>query len=232
MHSSEFFMKETAIAFYFAIYHEWLLATRLIKQIRKFYPNVPIITIADGTFDPDFAALGREYNIIFIQGERLKLLEHGGKWWERACTTFLELTTADTLIKIDPDTCIWRKFDFFPDADWFGSIERNMLYPFPRGGCKGIRRKAIERIIESKLLESPRFKHKFYAYDRFGRFKYPHENFPEIALVNEDLVLSEVAYQLKFSIANWTEVNIQFRHCPAIKNFAATHPHPYLEKSN
>lgn len=223
-------MKEPSIAFYFAIYHEWKLASRLIKQVRNFYPDTPIIAIADGTFDSEFAVLSKSYNITFIQGKRLKLLEYGGKWWERAFIAFLELTTADILIKLDPDTCIWRKFNYYPDTDWFGTIEHNMLHPFPRGGCKGLQSSAIEKIISSKLLESSQFKHKFYEYDRFGKFKYPHESIPKIALGNEDLILSEIGYRLKFSLANWTEINIQLRKAPLIKNFAATHPHPYIEK--
>lgn len=221
-------MQKPSIAFYFAIYHEWDIGARLIRQIRFFYPTAPIIVIADGTFNSEFASLAKNYNVFFILGDRLKPLKNGGKWWERACNAFLELTKADILIKVDPDTCLWRKFKFFPNSDWFGTIQQNSTYPFPRGGCKGIQREAINRIVKSGFLKNSQFTNKIYSYDRFGKHKYIYENIPQELLINEDLILADVAYKLKFSLANWSEVNIEWRRPPFVSGFAATHPHPTL----
>lgn len=217
------------IAFVFGVYNEWSLASRLVNQIRTLYPQAPAIAICDGTFNADFAQLCDLKGISFIASDRIKLPQFGGAWSQRLFTEFLK-TDADILIKLDPDTYLWRCFTSFPDTDWFGTQANKYLYPYPRGGCVGFRRKCIERFIASNLLGHPKYKNHIFAYDRYGRWGWEHDLKQTEPISLQDWVLADVAHQLKLKLGDWSEVNIQFRQIVANHGlrWAATHPMPLI----
>lgn len=215
------------LTFSFGIYQEWHLATRLIHQIKKHHPEATAIAIGDGTHNPHFASVCQQLGAIYKSDRRLKLPQYGGLWSLRLFELFLDTTDADILIKLDPDAQLWRKFAFYPDSDWFGTISPVYRHPFARGGCVGFKRHAVERIVRSEILLNPIFTKPRYSYDRYGKHKHSHEC-QQIELISlQDWILADVSYYLGLSLENWSEVNIQFRGTPQNRDlrYAATHPH-------
>lgn len=221
------------LCFVFGIYTEWHLARRLAAQIRTFYKGAPIIALADGTNDPDFAMSCDSLGINFLCGDRLKLPQFGGEWSQRLFLEFLK-TDSSTLIKLDPDTCLWRQFSYIPNADWFGSLGSSYKYPYPRGGCVGFRRAAVEKIVASELLLAEVYKCESFSYDRYGYWRWLHENHLGEAIALQDWILADVGQKLGLRVADWDEVNIQFRQIPDNPDlkWAATHPHPTINNDD
>lgn len=215
------------LAFGFGIYQEWHLATRLVHQLKKHHPTASAIAIADGTDNSRFRSLCQKVDVTYIKDRRLKLPQYGGSWTLRLFEAFLTLSDADILIKLDPDTMLWRGFSFYPDSDWFGTISPAYRHPFARGGCVGFKRHAVERIVNSEILLNPVFTKPRYSYDRYGKHKHSHECHSTERLSLQDWILADVGYYLDLSLEPWSEVDIQFRDTPdnGDLRYAATHPH-------
>lgn len=215
-------------AFVFCFYqHDVSLAIRLTRQIRKFYRTADIIAIADGTDSPEFAAVADELKIHHLIGERLKTPDRGGAWLRRLFQAALNYSSAQRIVKIEPDTFLHRAFLHWPDAPVAGTLQPDPDVPFVRGGCVYFNRSVLPRLIEA--LGNPKFvkDRSSYQYKRFKHYRWPNE--PE---VNEwvtccDRILWQAMLDCGVKGAGWSEICCNFRSQPpnnAEKLFAATHP--------
>lgn len=203
-------------AFVLHVYHDQALAERLVKQIRIFYPEAPLLIIGDGVeVSRELGQQGTVFN-----GLRLKH-KPSGAWTARYLRKGLDETNADVIVKIDPDTCLWRQFTL-PDADWFGTPSNSRK--FLRGGAVGISRAAAERVLHSGLLMGP----SPHCYARFDTFKWPHEECDLAPLSCQDQIMGDVMQALGIGWTNWPDVYIlgnPKREAPRGR-YALSHPHP------
>lgn len=217
-------------AFLFHVYRDQMLALRLISQLRQFYPEIEILCIADGVNDTEFGAIAQIHQVQYAIGEHLKKSSAGGKWCIRMFRHFLDNSSATYLIKLDPDAFMHRPFRSIPaHLDLFGAVQNDQGLSIVRGGCMGMRRSAIEAILNSGLLESEKYKFsQIYGYRRFNYFRHPHEPINNQMIACCDRILADVAQHLNLRIGHWSEVNIQFREKPPPNldlQWAVTHPH-------
>jgi len=217
-------VEDLDLAFIFHVYHDQQLGKRLIYQLRRHYPDRPIICISDGVEDAEFTEFAERYGVKYIQGDRLKTRRLGGQWADRMFRTFLEESPAAHLIKLDPDSFVLRPFDYLPVQDVFGTLnpEVPMLV---RGGCVGYRRSAVEKIVNSELLHDPKYHDsRLYSYRRFSQFRHEHEPENRQFVSCVDRILADITKQLDLSVGVWEEVNVLFRGLPSMKQCAVVHP--------
>lgn len=205
------------IAFVINVYNDQHLALRLVKQIRKHFDQGAIVVSDGAPIDPELndLALCRRF-------ERVKD-RTTGYWTQRYLQLALQ-TSAKTIIKLDPDTCVWRRFTP-PDADWFGTLGDSGDYV--RGGAMGLSRETAQKVVRSGLLHD-RFP---YVYYRYKKHRWPHEKESELPLSNQDHILRRVMGKLGIKPTPWPEVLI-YGNCgrvPTPAGEAVTHPHPTLE---
>lgn len=198
------------------MYNDQHLALRLVKQIRKHFEQGAIV-IADGVpVQPELndLALCRSF-------ERVKD-RTTGYWTQRYLEMGLQ-TSASTIIKLDPDTCIWKRFTP-PDAEWFGTLGDSGDYV--RGGAVGFSRAAAERVVASGLLHG-RFP---YVYRRWSKYRWPHEQESDEVVSNQDHIMRRVMGKLGIKPTSWPEVLIYGNsgQIPVPNGEAVTHPHPTL----
>lgn len=197
-------------------YHDTELALRLAQGLRYFYPETPILFIGDGVpSDPKL-----DKYVLTYEGVRLKHIPCGA-WTERYLMAALAFSKSEYIIKLDPDTCIWRPF-VVPKADWFGTVSNDRQ--FIRGGACGFSRRAAEWLVRSGLLHRP----SEHVYDRYGRFRWPHEEPSNELLSCQDRIVGDAMRQLGIPPFAWSEVNIlgNDMQVPEPDSFALTHPHP------
>jgi hypothetical protein len=109
-------------------------AVKTVADLRRNYPRAEIVHLND---DPP---------------NRLKLPQFAGRWTERWMEAALA-TSADIIIKVDPDTLVIRPLADFPEADMFGvASKRRLCKGVILGGAYGFRRSAVEKIVGSRLL--------------------------------------------------------------------------------
>ena len=135
-----------------------------LARLRALYPESDVVVISDGDPDPAIEPECRRHGARFIAGERLFGVAHGGVPVQRMLDAFLA-TTADILIKIDPDTHVRRRFSRLPpasDRSVYGTVqaagEGSGRITSIQGGCIVIPRAAAAAISQSRLLHSDRLK--------------------------------------------------------------------------
>src|SRR5208282_923089 len=137
-------MSFPSVAFAVNFYKDQRLANQTVTDLRRFYPESPILTFDDSK-------------------QRLKLSQFAGRWTERYLKAFLQ-TDADIVVKLDPDTAVLRRARYFPDAEVFGEhVDGQVL-----GGAIGYSRDCARRIIKSGLLLDTKYTCVHYTYVRFG----------------------------------------------------------------
>lgn len=191
---------------------EWCL-----YHLRMNYATSDVIIITDGDDHPhyDILAEADNYNATLIRGPRRKLIQYGGEWLHRWHSSFLEVSKAAYLIKIDPDTQIINRFGEMPRSDAFGHYRRVDLAvagetrkSYIHGGCKGRRREVVEKIVRDQL-----FLRDGYRSNSF--FSFPGNP----TVLCEDVLDFEVLDKAGFTIAPWPEVrpNIHYAQWPGMR---------------
>lgn len=212
-------------AFVFTFFDDIVLAQRLIRQLRQFYPTADILAIADGVRPAAFAAYAQINAVQYLEGERLKPRASGGQWTHRYLELFLAQSSADVLIKLDPDSFVYRAFEAFPastKADLFGNLKTNHLQQVQvRGGCVGYQRTAVQRLVSSKLLLEDQYR---------NASKYTYRRLPADPLLTlQDAIVADVAQRLGLALAEWADVAIVSGNETPVDNaaltYAVTHPH-------
>lgn len=221
---------DSDIAFCFAVYQEFDLATRLINQLRYYYPESDIICILDGTFSADYISFCNQQRVHCIEGKRLYIQHLTGAWLERLLKTYLERSKANFMVKLDPDSYLKREFNGFPDTDLGGSLLNLQHLPFPllQGGCRFHTRSSCVKILGSGLLHNPQYKHQ--AIFKQPRFKPPYlkptEIYEGLSTISEDRVVSHIASVLDLSVTDWSEVFCRDadQYSPKASHCALIHP--------
>lgn len=217
----------------------------LLKSIRDVYGYkfVDIIVIWDGTHTDYnavltdglykdahlFRYLYEKYNAYFIDGERLYTKETIHKWVRRLYSMYYNLSSADYMIKIDPDTGVHGTLSYFPDVDLFGDYKKLSMpfYPYEhvQGGCRVMRRSFVKTILESKLLDSLGNLPPVISYMNHDYTRQMH---------NEDQVTQHLIEMLGGSVSDHSEIHCMCKHewvnqgKPTFDGFYAfTHPYYY-----
>ncbi len=150
-----------------------------------------------------------------------------GLWTQRYLNIFLKHTNATHLLKVDPDTCVWRSFSLPPgDYDIFGNMSNRYKYPYIKGGCIGFTRSAAKKIIDSEFLLDKEYEN--FNYQRYKNHKWPHEIESAEQFAFQDWIVGDVAHRLNLKLKEWEEIYIlgNLNIVPEIKEYAVTHPHP------
>lgn len=188
-----------------------------LASVRAHYPDQPIFVISDGMQNPDYPRVCAEYGAEYVLGERLKILDKGGAWWYRHFKKAASYPF-DFFFKIDPDTRIHRKFRSIPEWELFGSKASTNI----QGGIQGFRRSAVDKIIRSRLLDSPALKNP----ETWTKHDVTREYVRATGQISTDFVLMHVIHQLKMTWGNWEEVDSLWHpDRPFRTDVAATHPH-------
>lgn len=218
----------TNICFLFAVYQEFDLATRLLDQIKQFYPTADVVCVTDGTHDPVFESICELRRAEYIKGEQRKLRQLGGSWIERLYQAAIDNSSADLIVQLDPDSFILRQFNYFPNADVSGSIVvGNNGYSFLQGGCKLYKRETLRKILESGLLQDTEYavNSKYYYQRYMPPYLMPGET-PSLQLVaTEDHILTNIFTRLNLQVEEWSDVYCRVREaCPDPERYAVIHP--------
>lgn len=170
-------------------------------------------------------------NTIWFECSRAKGEGQKGLWTHRYLEYFLKYTDASIVLRVDPDTCVWRNFALpVGDYDIFGTIEpRKYRYPYVLGGCIGFTRECAQKIVDSKLLLDSKFKH--FNYQRYKHHRWEHEVESDEQIAFQDWIVADVAFELNLKLQEWKEICIlgNYKRVPKIETFAITHPHPLLK---
>lgn len=177
------------------VFRDQSLADRLAQQLAAHYPEAQALFIPD---EP-----------------RLKTILTG-EWTQR----YLEVSLnygPDIIIKLDPDTCVWRRTKI-PDADWFGEI--SACRTFIHGYACGFSKTAATKLVASKLLllPSPFF------------YRWPHDGSDDTPMSYQDMTVGAAMAKLQISPRKWNDIlTLWHGKIPHADQRAISHPHPAME---
>ena len=165
------------------------LAYRLLWQLNTYHPRAEKIFITDGKLqDWQTRALEGMCDTL-IHGEALgQNTARPTAWLERMLRLALEHTSAEIIVKLDPDAYLFRAIRSYPGADLFGTLYADGTVT---GGVYGFRRDTARRVLESGLLERVDF-----------QLLQPQSPLP----VNEERQFSHAVQALEMTTAIWSEV--------------------------
>jgi len=206
------------IAFVLNVYRDQALAVRLANQVLELFGQKAIV-IGDGVpIDPGLAKVSHSW-----AAPRLKH-QFSLAWTKRYLQVGFE-SGADHVIKLDPDSFIHRRFTP-PDADWYGTL--GLSNDYVRGGACGFRRNIIPKVLNYTNLDgfAP------YSYRRWSKHRWPHEEYSDEVISNQDHNLKLAMLDLGIVPTTWPDVLIYGNEnvVPSgdLSRFAITHPHPTL----
>jgi hypothetical protein len=177
---------------------DWPNVAPLVNQIKALFPQATIAFVPDGR--SPLAQTGNSH---------LKSKD-GGAWIERILNTCPR--NCDLFFKVEPDITFKRLPTHWPDADWFGHWSKPVgaKHPLLRGGFWGFRPVAVERILQSWLLQDECYLADRYKYDRYGRFLLPGE-VPGPPVYHCDSIMASVCDRVGIGPTPWSEVYLNFR---------------------
>lgn len=220
------------LAFFFSIYQDELWAVRLVHQIRKYYGDVQIFAVTDGPSSNEAAKeelLKQRCHLVETE-QRLKQLGGGAftQRWVDAVATYID-TDTDAIIKLDPDSYIWRFFANIPNADVFGDLYWNRVTESNgvKGGCLGLSYGFLLQLAESGLLLSDVLNDVKFTYRRYGtkQRKKIGDQRNGASVASEDSVLSWCYRELGVVPYQWDEVaSRQSVDWLDSEGYAVTHP--------
>ena len=218
-----------SFAFVITTYNDQHLVPRLLQQINKHCPGIQVIVIGDGVKLEESLKQGTTW----FECERAKGQGQKGLWTQRFLEIFLKYSTATHLIKLDPDSCIWRPFTL-PEGnyDLCGNIKhKRYKHPYIRGGCVVNTRLAAQKIVDSQILLEDKYEE--YNYSRYKIHRWDHEKQSDELIALQDWIMGDVIYRLQLVLQEWNEIFIVRKKISIqIENFAITHPHPTLEETS
>lgn len=215
--------------FFLGVYKDQDLAKKRIATLRRIFPKSVILSVSDGVDDAAYEAACRANRVFYTLGKRIKTQGFGGQWLERALLTFTRQGSGSHLIKIDPDTGVFRPALATPETDVFGSYT---LGPYGltdiASGVFGMTRVAALRILGSKLLQDPKYAAPEYSYARFAfPFIKRDEAFEPVQITMEGRILADVVKRLDLTISTWPSAISIPGPCTEISpgNNALAHPY-------
>lgn len=201
----------TDLVFGIAIYNEGVAQLDwCLSNLRNVYPEVQAFVVSDGAsaeLVSQYQGCCQEHQVRCVEGQRLKALEQGALWWKRFLDLSLEYP-AQYIFKMDPDTCLRRRFEFFAPFDIAGTLEGDNI----QGGIQCLRRSAAIRISDSGICLDVSFRDRKWEYRR--------------GEACSDRLLCHIRKKLGLTVGNWTEVDSLWKATrPPRVDAAATHPH-------
>jgi hypothetical protein len=140
------------------------------------------------------------------------------------------------MIKVDPDSYLYRRFEHLPEANWFGgrfSATTEVLgtHDCLAGGCWGISAAALGKLSGSNLLLDKILEDTELAYPRYSNvaFNKPGDTGRERDLImREDVEVGWAMSQLGYVSVEWDEVYLvqngwTYQDTQPYK-YAVTHP--------
>ena len=219
-----------------SVYRDELWAYRMCTQITELYPHSPILICPDG---PGHFEKFKFDNLYIVPFEQRRKHELGGMYTQRivlAASVAAKQYDIDVMIKVDPDSYLYRRFTNFPDSPWFGSRFSTTkvalgTYDCLQGGCWGIRAEPLVKLAESNILLSDVLLDKEITYPRYSArvFSKPGDKGRDREFItNDDLVMGWGMTQLGYYPTDWDEVYLQqngeeYQDSPPYR-FAVTHP--------
>lgn len=195
-----------------------------LHHLRTVYPDIPVTVLSDGTGYPQYPAISSQYGARFLKGDRLKRASKGGQWWERTLSSAWE-TGADFVLKIDPDTKFQRPIQVWPETDIAGTLTgARQRFEHIQGGVQLFRRRAIERLLESKYFQREElYRSEYYAW---GKDLLNHARRTDYLCT--DAMLKKAKADMGLTWGPWSEVCSKWKSLPARhQHFAVTHPHKW-----
>ena len=130
-----------------------------VNRIKELYPLSDIILCYDGVEPHDISGV---VNVKFEVP--LKRRATVGKWVESWFRAYLDNSSADYMLKLDPDTGLIKPIEFWPPGEVvFGSLIKkktvmgNYVRWLMHGGGVGYSRSMVVKILENKWLQSSMF---------------------------------------------------------------------------
>lgn len=195
-------------------YRDGEYAVRLCAQVRSFYPDAPILLIADGEDQPGVKAAIAHLTVTYIVGDRLKVWRKRGEWTLR----WMRLALAqggNPVVKLDADASLERPFLGYPTGDIGGRLVSDVAkgITFVRGGCVAYQQSAIAKIVGSRLLASDLFDVERHTYRRYGNTHRLPGDPPKSneAIWLEDIAIADIANRLGLTLASWDDVFVAYR---------------------
>lgn len=195
--------------FYLGVYKDQQQAQTCIESLQAFYSD-PILSIADGTRNTDYARFCSEKGVTYIEGQRLKLPRFRGQWTERYLKEFLS-SDEPFIIKLDPDTRVNRRVDSFPDADVFGPFRHTDSGKHRLdGSAVGYSRAAAEKILASALLRDAEYAKPIYSHHRFAPpLLRKGEELDHTAVSLQDEIMADICRRLSLRVVEWGEASLE-----------------------
>lgn len=142
------------LTFYMIVYKDFQRAQWCLGNLRRHFPAARVVVDVDGDDDPQWSNLTTDFGAEVYFGERLFLLEKGGAIVKRAFIHHADDPQQRRfMLRIDTDTEIRRRFTFLPAWDYFGTYQK--WRNFVQGGCIGLTRHAVTRVLDRGILDRP-----------------------------------------------------------------------------
>jgi len=170
------------------------LAHRLLWQLNTHHPRAEKIVITDGKLEDWQTRALEAMCSTLICGEALgQDTSRPTAWLERMLRVALEFSSAEVIVKLDPDAYMTRAIRSYPSADLFGSLYADGTVA---GGGYGFRRETAQKVLESGLLDTEEF-----------QLLQPQSPLP----VNEERQLSHAIQALGMTLGVWSEACVRAR---------------------
>lgn len=202
-----------------------------LSHLRRHYPKSRVMLISEGD-DDKYDDIASDFKCHHVHGELLLHLQTCHLWVDRILRSLLA-GDETYLIKIDPDTGVWRRLSALPAfSSLFGTLEtisegHGAEIDVPanvQGGCMGITRDVVQEILSSGLLnEESCGKDYRKTWARCSDMIWMAEN----DRCGEDFVISWACYALRVPIVECPEIRCRWRRQVTNETlrYAITHPH-------
>jgi hypothetical protein len=196
-----------------------------LSQLRSVYPEARVIVASDDKEADPAPETVEKYRIDVKHEHGLFAIEHGAALLHYMLGHYLEMPTP-WLIKIDPDTIIWRRFRDLPKGmTVFGYVQYAGISAV-QGGCEGFTLAAAERMYDSRMLRNPIFKDP----TKWATANHIIEYTKRTGCITEDWIIGYVAHLLGIPITACPEILSEWnKPVTNDKDYAATHPHKDLK---
>lgn len=219
----------TDLTFYLNVYQDVDLLDGCLNQLRKVYPESRLIMRSDGDPNPAISDMAKKYKGECYYDQGLMSIDKGGQIVHEMLRLFLLQPTA-YLFKIDPDTCVARRFNELPDVpcvfgrkqgSWKG--EKVKLDSI-QGGCLGITVEVAKQFYQSNFFLDPTLAENPPPWV----IAEPLRRRPMVlGLTSIDWTVGWACKKMGVKVLNWPEIKSEWLIPPQNDDlrYAVTHPH-------
>ena len=212
------------LTFYLNVYQDADELEICLKQLRQVYRNSRLVIRSDGDPDPKIDSIAKAYGGDCHYGERLMGIEKGGLIVHEMLRLFLTDPTP-YLLKIDPDTRIFRPFKALPKFSCvFGTAQRQGELFSIQGGCLGMTLEVAKRWYAADFFLDPAFAERPPPWVITPLLR----NRPiDLGLTSIDWLVGWACKNLATQLVDWPEILSEWKVTPENEDlrYAVTHPH-------